>query len=132
MSVRANTTIVLTLLLLSGCGADSEADPGADSTVEAGAATTTEAGAATIVGPGTLSTDAGESWISFDPAQQIAVLGRHNSNWGDHQVYISRRREDGWAEPTLAPFSGSYADRGARFSVDGRVLFYSSNRPRAG
>lgn len=30
------------------------------------------------------------------------------------------------------PFSGEYADRGARFSVDGHVLFYTSNRPRGG
>ena len=81
--------------------------------------------------PGTLSTDGGESWLSFDPAGQIAIFGRHDSGWGDHTVYVARRAGEGWSEPKVTPFSGVYADRGARLTADGAVLFYSSNRPRA-
>jgi hypothetical protein len=134
MSVRYHAAITLALLLVSGCGADSEVDADADAppVVDGAAAMRPEAGPATLIGPGTLSTDEGESWISFNPEQSIAVFGRHNANWGDHQVHMALRTEDGWSEPQLAPFSGSYADRGARFSVDGGVVFYSSNRPRAG
>ena len=132
MSVRSNATITLTLLLMSGCGGNTEADSDPEAGVDVGAAAPALTGPATLVGPGILSTDAGESWISFDPAQRIAVFGRHNPNWGDHQIHVSRRTQDGWSEPRLAPFSGVYADRGARFSVDGAVLFYSSNRPRSG
>ncbi len=136
MSFRHSTAIALSLLLVTGCSSDGEADGGARRGAQRGAQRAVETGAdravgAAIVAPGTLSTDAGESWISFDPTQQIAVFGRHDSGWGDHTVYVARRTADGWTEPRVTPFSGQYADRGARLTADGAVLFYSSNRPRA-
>jgi len=129
-----HAAITLALILVSGCGADSEvdADPAAPAGFDGAAAMRPEAGPATLIGPGTLSADGGESWISFNPEQSIAVFGRHSANWGDHQVHMTLRTEDDWSEPQLAPIFGSDADRGARFSVDGGVVFYSSNRPRAG
>ena len=39
MSVRASTTIVLTLLLTNGCGGDRAADPGGGTEAEVGTAT---------------------------------------------------------------------------------------------
>ena len=125
MSVGRSTTIALSLLIGGGCGSDG----GADGPAETGDIGTP--GAAAVVAPGTLSTDGGESWLSFDPAGQIAIFGRHDSGWGDHTVYVARRAGEGWSEPKVTPFSGVYADRGARLTADGAVLFYSSNRPRA-
>jgi len=127
MPVRACTTLALSLLLLIGCGSGGEAEGTDEDQLAEGTPTS-----AAVVAPGTLSTDRGESWISFDPSGQIAVFGRHNDGWGEHQVFVSRRTADGWSGPTLAPFSGTYDDRGARLTADGGVLFYSSNRPREG
>jgi Tol biopolymer transport system component len=90
-----------------------------------------EAFSAEVFAAGIVSSDQGESWISFDPSGDLAVFGRHNANWGEHTLYVTRR-EGGWSDPVVAPFSGTYGDRGARFSPDGRLLFFSSNRPRPG
>jgi len=86
-----------------------------------------------MVGPGVISTTMGESWISFDPAGVLAAFGRHeNAGWNRHTIHISRRSSNDWSAPVVAPFSGSFEDRGARFSPDGRRLIFSSNRPRPG
>ena len=126
MSTRAVISFALSLVLLAGCGGDTNV--GAQGEGGDG----DRSSAAAVVAPGTLSTDEGESWITFDSAQGIAVFGRHDANWGNHRIFVSRRASDGWSEPRLLPFSGAYADRGARITGDGRVLFYSSNRPRRG
>lgn len=87
----------------------------------------------TVVGAGVISTAAGESWITFDPTGELVVFGRHeNAGWNRHTIHIARRTGDGWSAPAVAPFSGKYEDRGARFSPDGRRVVFSSNRPRPG
>ena len=88
---------------------------------------------ARAVGPGVISTPEGESWITFDATGALAVFGRHaNAGWNRHTIYVTRREGDTWSAPAVAPFSGTFEDRGARFSPDGRRLIFSSNRPRPG
>ena len=41
--------------------------------------------------PGTISTEQGESWISFHPSGELVVFGRHRSGWSAHTIYLSRR-----------------------------------------
>jgi Tol biopolymer transport system component len=80
-----------------------------------------------------ISTSEGESWITFSPSGDLAVFGRHaNAGWNHHTIHLSRRSANGWSPPVVAPFSGTWEDRGARFSPDGRRLIFSSNRPRPG
>ena len=98
---------------------------------ESGVASRQEA--ARVFGPDIISTPEGESWITFDPAGTMAVFGRHrNSGWNRHTIHISRRDGNSWTAPQVAPFSGTFEDRGARFSPDGQRLIFSSNRPRPG
>ena len=88
---------------------------------------------AVLVAPGVLSTDGGEGWLTFDPSGEVAVFGRHeNAGWNRHTIWVARRTASGWSAPVVAPFSGTYEDRGARFSPDGRRLIFSSMRPRPG
>jgi hypothetical protein len=44
-------------------------------------------------------------------------------------ICVSRFREAKWSKPEVVPFSGQYLDATPRFSPDGKVLFFSSNRP---
>ena len=55
-----------------------------------------------------------------DPADQVATL------------LITRPTKDGWAPPTIAPFSGRYSDVDPSFSPNGRTLYFSSRRPLSG
>ena len=88
--------------------------------------------AAEAIAPGVISTDEGESWISFHPTMDLAVLGRHNENWGEHTLYWTQLVDGEWSAPAVITFSGTFNDRGARFSPDGRYLYFSSDRPRPG
>jgi Tol biopolymer transport system component len=89
--------------------------------------------AARIFGADIISTPGGESWITFDPASTMVIFGRHeNSGWNRHTIHVSRRDGNSWTAPEVAPFSGTFEDRGARFSPDGQRLIFSSNRPRPG
>ena len=85
-----------------------------------------------VFAPGSLSVDGGESWVSFDPSGEVAIFGRHGDGWSGHTFYLARRTADGWSEPVMAPFSGAFGDRGARFTPDGRAVGFSSNRPLEG
>lgn len=43
-------------------------------------------------------------------------------------AYISKN-ENGWSKPQIVSFSGRYRDLEPAFSVDGKTLFFASNRP---
>jgi hypothetical protein len=45
-------------------------------------------------------------------------------------IIMSRKVNGNWQEPTLAPFSGQYADIEPMFSPDGERLYFASKRPR--
>lgn len=85
-----------------------------------------------VFAPGSLSSEGGESWVSFDPSGEIAIFGRHGDGWSEHTFYLARRTAGGWSDPVVAPFSGGFGDRGARFTPDGTAVVFSSNRPLPG
>jgi WD40-like Beta Propeller Repeat len=48
---------------------------------------------------------------------------------GKWAIHVSRVAEEGWSEPQVAPFSGTWSDLEPFISPDGRRLFFTSNRP---
>jgi hypothetical protein len=122
--MRTQHLVCVAVIVLSACVGERPAparqigDPGAFS--------------AQVIAPDVVSTDQGESWISFHPTMELAVFGRHNENWGEHTLYWTQRVDGEWSTPAVVQFSGMFNDRGARFSPDGRYLYFSSDRPRPG
>lgn len=88
-----------------------------------------------LVGAGIISTeDGGQVFPAVTPDGSTLFFSQvKGRNWGDQTIMVAERRGDGWITPHVAPFSGSAAsDRAPRLSVDGRRLFFSSNRPLPG
>lgn len=81
----------------------------------------------TIFAAGTISGPAHDSAPAFDPAGDAVYFGRSSAQ--QSVILVSRRRTDGWSEPRIAPFSGSWNDMEPAMSPDGRFLVFVSNRP---
>lgn len=47
-------------------------------------------------------------------------------------LYRTKRKDNTWTTPAVAPFSGKYGDLEPAFTADGKKLFFSSNRPLDG
>jgi hypothetical protein len=61
----------------------------------------------------------------------IAHRGRPDSTAPETALFTSRRTRDGWTEPALLPFSGSYPDYEPALATDGSLLIFNSKRPFA-
>lgn len=48
---------------------------------------------------------------------------------GGYDIWMSRRRDQGWSEPTPVGFNSPHRDFDPAFSADGRFVFFSSDRP---
>jgi hypothetical protein len=76
-----------------------------------------------------LTSESGESWISMNGSGSRMVFGRHDKEWNHHVIWESLRFNGTWQEPEVAPFSGTYNDRGARFYPALDAVVFSSDRP---
>jgi hypothetical protein len=47
-------------------------------------------------------------------------------------LYIKKDNKGRWSKPEVAPFAGKYSDLEPAFTVDGKKLFFASNRPMTG
>lgn len=79
-----------------------------------------------------LTTDAGESWFTRNAAGTVLVFGRHEEGWSGHTLWGVEQTEEGWSEPAILPFSGTYNDRGARFYPGLDAMLFASDRPLPG
>jgi hypothetical protein len=61
----------------------------------------------------------------------LAHRGRPDSTATETALFTSQRAPNGWTEPALLPFSGSFADYEPAFSADGNTLLFNSKRPYA-
>jgi hypothetical protein len=59
----------------------------------------------------------------------LAHRGRPDSTAPETGIYTSRRSPNGWAEPVLASFSGSFPDYEPALAVDGSFLLFNTKRP---
>ncbi len=47
-------------------------------------------------------------------------------------ICVSHKRNTGWSEPEVVPFSGQYVDLPPRLSADGKMMLFGSTRPVPG
>ncbi len=87
---------------------------------------------AEIVGPGTISTDLNQTFPAIDPVTGDLWYSEYERSFDDQTILVARATSEGWSTPEVASFSGRWGDRAPRFSPDGSVLYFTSNRPRPG
>jgi hypothetical protein len=86
-----------------------------------------------IVGRAVISTDAPEFATTLTPDGGEIYFNRASADRNQLAIMTARRVADGtWSTPTVAPFSGTYRDVDPFVAPDGRRLYFSSDRPRAG
>lgn len=84
-----------------------------------------------LVGPGVISLpERNETFPAIDPHDGSLWFSTYDDSFDAQTLMVSRRTESGWGSPEGAPFSGSWGDRAPRFSPDGTILYFTSNRPR--
>ena len=59
----------------------------------------------------------------------LAHRGRPDTTAAEVALFRSQRRVNGWSEPQLAPFSGTWSDYEPALAHDGSVLLFNSKRP---
>lgn len=47
-------------------------------------------------------------------------------------IVVSKKTKTGWTKPEVAPFAGRFSDLEPAFSMDGKTLYFASNRPLSG
>ena len=86
-----------------------------------------------IVGRAVISTDAPEFATTLTPDGGEIYFNRASADRNRLTIMTARRAADGtWSTPTVAPFSGTHRDVDPFVAPDGRRLYFSSDRPRAG
>jgi hypothetical protein len=60
------------------------------------------------------------------------VFGRHEPEWKNHRLYVTRKVDGVWTEPELAPFSRGVDTSAAHFAPDGKSLLFVSSRSPSG
>jgi Tol biopolymer transport system component len=83
-----------------------------------------------LVGQGVISTERNETFPAENPVDDSLWFSVYDDSFDAQTIMLARRTERGWAAPEVAPFSGEWGDRAPRFSMDGTILYFSSNRPR--
>lgn len=84
-----------------------------------------------LIGPGLISQpDRHETFPAIDPRDGSLWFSVYDDSFDEQTLMFARWTGAGWTEPEVAPFSGTWGDRAARFSVDGAMLYFTSNRPR--
>lgn len=85
-----------------------------------------------LVGPDVVSTAMGECFPAITADGSTIYFATHEAEWRRFDIVSARRVEAGWSRPVSVPFNTSFEDRAPFLSPDGRVLFYSTNRPLPG
>jgi Tol biopolymer transport system component len=85
-----------------------------------------------IFAPGIISTNMNAAKIVFSPDGKEIVFRLMNYNHSFYTIVFMRQENGVWSKPEVAPFSGKYHDTDPYFSLDGKQLFFGSNRPLEG
>ncbi len=85
-----------------------------------------------LFGPGVFSTDKWEWRLAFTPNGRTAYWSVSDTFFpitGESTMVTSRFEGGTWTPPEVVPFSGTYGDIDPFITLDGRTMFFSSNRP---
>jgi hypothetical protein len=125
-AARPGTALSALALAVVGCGAE-----GLDVAVaESGDPVAARCSEAQIFAPGELSVPGRSvSRIFFTPNGKTAFYSTRNDVWPWEQLVVSHLVKGHWTAPETLPFSGTYFDTDAFVSLDGRTLYFCSDRP---
>ncbi|MGH7577323.1 MAG: TolB family protein [Longimicrobiales bacterium] len=86
-----------------------------------------------IFAPGVISDDRWQWRLTFTPNGKTAYFAVSDGFFPQTRqatIHLSHRRKDGtWTAPTVAPFAGVHSDMDPFITMNGRRLYFSSNRP---
>jgi hypothetical protein len=121
------------LVLLVACGPDSTTRPFAVPIQPSLSLTSAEWSPPVNIGP-TINTTAGEMNAALTPDElSLYFTSDRTGGLGSTDIWVSHRECIGcpWQTPVNlgAPFNGPTQDAGPRFSNDGHLLFFQSDRP---
>lgn len=85
-----------------------------------------------MVGEGAISTDQDEFGAMPDKDWTVMYFDRSIPAHYHYIMYLSRFENGKWSTPEVLPFSGEYRDSDPVISVDGKTLYFVSDRPAAG
>ena len=71
----------------------------------------------------------GDYGIAFAPDGDTVFFTRTIPGESGEAIFFTRRGDEGWSEPQIAPFSGEFSDKEPFVSPDGGRLYFASNRP---
>ncbi len=82
---------------------------------------------------GLVSTHLNERDLAISPdGQEMYYTIQANQNAFSTIIRLTKRTDNTWSPPQVAPFSGRFSDLEPAFSPDGKKLFFASNRPLTG
>jgi len=82
-----------------------------------------------LFAPGIVSSEEHETNVTFTPDGRELCLSRINADQTRRWLLVMRVERDRWLAPQPLPFGAGGADFEGAYSVDGRRLFFSSDRP---
>jgi Tol biopolymer transport system component len=86
-----------------------------------------------LYGAGLFSTGQWDFFVAFSPDQRHALFCRANDDFSAYDIYETRQDPGGrWRAPAKPAFAASRSNADPHFSLDGRTLFFISNRPGPG
>lgn len=85
-----------------------------------------------LLGEGTISTDQDEFGAMPDKEWTTLFFNRSIPTHYHYVMYVSDFKNGKWSAPESLPFSGEYRDSDPVLAVDGRTLYFVSDRPAPG
>ena len=85
-----------------------------------------------IFAAGIISTNMNASKIAISPDGKEIAFTLMNYNHTFYTIVFMRQENGLWSKPKVASFSGKYHDSEPYYSLDGKQLFFNSNRPLQG
>src|SRR5215475_1795219 len=119
--LQFSKTIVLFLVMLPSVCLSAAPRPKADA-----------APAPEMIGEGVISTDQDEFGAMPDKDWTVMYFDRSIPAHYHYAMYLSRFENGKWTAPEVLPFSGEYRDSDPVISVDGKTLYFVSDRPAKG
>jgi Tol biopolymer transport system component len=81
--------------------------------------------------PDVVSTEMMETTASFTPDMKTVYFTRSDNRFTDNTIMFSEFKKGKWSQPEVASFSGVWRDSEPHVAIDGKKIFFVSNRPAA-